>query len=1019
MTRKLVLTAIVLLLLPSLILAQTGKVRGIVTDSETGEPLIGANVMIEGTTLGASTDMNGVYVILAVPPGVHSIRATYIGYTTEVIQNVRVSPNLTTTQDFQLGTEAIRGEALVVVAERPLIQRNTTNTIRMTTEEDIKNIPLRGMDNIIALNAGVVLQDGDLHVRGGRRGEVAFFVDGATATNPYDYEENVTVIQEAVEEIQTQAGGYTAEFGGGNSAIVRTTVRTGGPTYKISLDYRTDDFADPGKEFLGTSSFGYRNAVATVSGPFPGLSKLRFFFAYQYNYMRDRNPSFIEPFTFTGLTDDSYTGRTLGDPLPRDGTITYLRNHLYHNYRNDNMVQGTLIYSLTDNLKFRLTGSYQHIKQPLDENWTFTTEYGDDFFSNLYNYYNFARQPLQEDKTLLTSLRVTHIINQNTFYELGFYYSDSHYRKYDPVFGDDWRLYSDSTANADLGYMGFRMAHLRPADYSTINNFEMEAPGAPPDEYEKRDQRNIGFSVDLSTQLTRRWELRAGGRLDLWNMRRFELRNIQQYLDTEFGVTGRTEYTWESEEARMVDLARNGDVNFYGYDIDGNKSDEDPFGPEKPTFASAYVQNRLEYRDLVLNLGMRYEYVDMRVWQPVGDAENPDMNEDLDWLNSEGVERTDPFHYLLPRLNFSFPVTDRTVFYALYGKYIQMPRLNQIYRGYRLLSNSISPVTRSPYGYWQAYVGYTAEPEETIQYEMGIRQSLSDNFAFTISGYYRDLRNQLRIDRLYADESGDVTTNPEAGDIVYCGYVNQDFGTIKGIELTLELRRTNRLAARLNYTLSDARGTGSDSRTGSVVVSDEVTARYPILMYPMAYNQPHRGTLMLDYRFPKGDGGAIMEGLGANMLFTFNSGHAYTKVEEPQNLGQADPWDVGVRALRDPRGRHPEEPLNSSYTPWNFNIDLNVNKVFYLGRFNVDLYVNVLNLLNTKNVINVYPMTGTAEDDGWLSSPFSAPFYDIPNYVDFYRMINSQNRWSYLLATGNDMYSAPRQIRVGVRLEFN
>jgi hypothetical protein len=98
---------------------------------------------------------------------------------------------------------------------------------------------------------------------------------------------------------------------------------------------------------------------------------------------------------------------------------------------------------------------------------------------------------------------------------------------------------------------------------------------------------------------------------------------------------------------------------------------------------------------------------------------------------------------------------------------------------------------------------------------------------------------------------------------------------------------------------------------------------------------------------------------------------------------------------------------------------LNVNKVFYLGRINLDLYVNVLNLLNTRNVINVYPMTGTAEDDGWLSSPFAAPFYAIPDYVDFYRTINGQNRWSYQLATGNDIYGLPRQIRVGLRLEFN
>jgi hypothetical protein len=960
--------------------------------------------------------MNGVYVIMAVPPGIHSIRASYIGYTTEVIQNIRVNSALTTTQDFQLGTEAIRGEALVVVAERPLIQRNTTNTIRMTTEDDIKNIPLRGLENILSLDAGTVLQDGELHIRGGRDGEVGFIVDGVTATNPYNNQENVTVIQEAIEEIQMQAGGYTAEYGGANSAVVKTTLRAGGPKYKVTLDYRTDDFVHSGEQFLGTSSYGYRNAVATISGPMPGLPKLRFFFAGQHNYMRDRNPSWVEPFTFTGLTDDGFTGRDPGESLPDNGTVTYLRNHLYNNWKQDNMFQGTLVFNATDNLKFRLSGSYQHVLQP--RNSTFT-EYTNDFTGNLYNYYNLDRAPEQVLKTAMASLRMTHILNQTTFYEIGFYYTNRHYKAYDPLFEDDWKSYMDSTANLEAGYDGWRSAYWGPRDYSTIYNFEMEGEGAPFDDYMRQDQQNIGASVDFSTQLTKNWELKAGGRFDMWHMRYFEINQIQQYMETDLGIHGNAPNLWESDKERIVQLAKVGDVQFYGYDIDGNKTDEFPYGPKKPIFGSAYVQNKFEYRDLILNLGFRYEMVHTKAHK-VMDADDPAMDEDLDWLDEEGIEETDPNHYILPRFNFSFPVTERTVFYALYGKYIQMPQLNQVYRGYEGLSQTVSPVTRSAYGWWGSFVGYTAEPEEIIQYEMGIRQSLSENFAFTVTGFYKDQRNLLRIDRLYVDEeTGEVTPDPNAGNIIYCGYVNQDFGTVKGVELTLELRRTNRLAARVNYTWSDARGTGSDSQSGSVVVSDEVTARYPILVSALAYNQPHVGNVMLDYRFAKGDGG-FLEGLGANLIFNFSSGHAYTKIEEPRNLGQADPWDVGVRAMRDERGRHPTEELNSSYTPWTFNVDLNVNKVFYFDMFNVDLYVNILNLFNTKHVVNVYPQTGTAEDDGWLSSPFAATFYGIPNYVDFYRMVNSQNRWSYMLATGgDDIYGVPRQIRVGLRLEIN
>jgi len=1059
MNRKLLIVAL-LILLPILAFGQAGKLRGLVTDRETGEPLIGANVMIVETSLGASTDMDGVFIILAVSPGIHAVRCAYIGYTTETIQNIRVSPNLTTTQDFRLATEAIRGEAVVVVAERPLIQRNTTNTVRMTVQEDIKNIPIRGVQNIVALDAGTVLQDGDLHIRGGRTGEVAYFIDGATATNPLTNTENISVIQEAIEEIQMQAGGYTAEHGGSASGIIRTTMRTGESKYKASVDYRTDDFVHSGEQFLGTSSYGHRNAVVTLSGPVPGLSKVRFFFAGQHNYMRNRNPSFVTPFStndyidpVTGLTlgelgglvDDGFEDRPVNAPLPDGGVIEYKRNSLPGSFRQENTGQGTIMFSATDNLKFRFTGSYRHLKYPTQ---------GSNFFSNLqYNYYNNDRVPEGTRKNYLASLRATHIINPTTYYEVGVFYSNRYSQNVDPVFGHDWKKYTDRDENfanglgidPETGESTWRSKYQGPDWISTIYNFEMEPPDNPNYGYYKNNQMNIGGSVDFSSQLNKNWELRAGGRYDTWIMRQYSNGDIQDFMENDMGVEGLTPYPWETkygdnwEYGRMVELAKAGGVNFMGWDVDGeNKIDDGPYGPNKPSFASAYIQNKFEYKDLVLNFGFRYEMVDLKALRPVdyytdpetgermNGVEDPFMDTMADWLSDgtqdidgdgivdeAGWDRTEPYHYILPRFNFSFPVTDLTVFYALYGKYIQMPALEQVYRGYRQMNMSVSPATRSQYGWWGSYVGYTAKPEETIQYEMGIRQALSDNFAFTITGFYKDHRNLLRLDRLYSTGEGELPR----GSILFCGYRNEDFSTVKGVELTLELRRTRRLSARVNYTISDARGTGADSRSGDVVVSDEVIARYPIMVFALDYNQPHRGSMMLDYRFAKGDG--VLQGLGTNVLLTFNSGHAYTKIQEPETLGQADPWDVGVRALRDERGRHPEEALNSSYTPWNFNIDINVNKVFYLGRFNVDLYVHVLNMFNTKNIINVFPMTGTGEDDGWLRCPLAAAFDAIPYYTNFYTDINQNNRWSYELATGMDIYGRPRQIRVGMRLEFN
>ena len=184
--RKSIIIGFVIAITPLLIFAQGGggKMRGVVIDEETGEALPGANITLEGTTLGASTNLKGEYIVLAVSPGLYTVRASYIGYRTIVISHVRVNANITTTQDFQLVTTAIVGEEIEVIAQRPLIQRNTTNTIRITTQEDIQNMPIRGLDNILALEAGTVLQDGILHVRGGREREIAYCSDNATATIP-------------------------------------------------------------------------------------------------------------------------------------------------------------------------------------------------------------------------------------------------------------------------------------------------------------------------------------------------------------------------------------------------------------------------------------------------------------------------------------------------------------------------------------------------------------------------------------------------------------------------------------------------------------------------------------------------------------------------------------------------------------------------------------------------------------------------------------------------------------------
>jgi outer membrane receptor protein involved in Fe transport len=669
--------------------------------------------------------------------------------------------------------------------------------------------------------------------------------------------------------------------------------------------------------------------------------------------------------------------------------------------------------------KFRFSGSVEQDRTRLDGSWP----------GALVNIFNNKKNRIQKIDRQFGNLRFTHVVNPTTFYEVGVTYQVRKNRVVDPDFGHSWLSYTDSVANAGLGFDGFTSRYQGPAGYSTIFAFTFGHPNAPNNSYSRDIQTGIGATVDFTSQINSNWELKAGGSLEAWTMRFWGITNIralQEYMDT--NRDGAWDRTFTSDYERRVLMIRAGGINAIGYQYDepGKEVDSGFEKPAEPFLASAYVQNKFEYKDLILNIGARYELFDPKataVPQTINpltgeaDWQNPPFDQNLNIIQEDQLTETEPYSVLLPRVSFSFPVTDNTVFYALYGKYAQMPSLNNIYLNNITLSGLFNPLTRVPYNLGGATVGFMARPERLTQYEIGIRQSLSENFAMTITGFYKDTRDQLAIRRVYNSLGVPISTS----------YQNEDFGTQKGVELTLELRRTNRLATKVNYTLSDARGTGSTPRSSNNAVTDEASARFPNFVNPLDFNQTHKGSIMIDYRWAKGDGGPALEGMGLNVLLTFNSGHNYTKIAEPQNLGQASPWNIGVRALIDSRSRNPVEPINASTTPWVFNVDLMFNKVFYLEMLNVEVYARVLNLFNSKQILNVFPTTGTPFDDGWLKSPFAEPYKAIPLYEEFYRAVNLQNRYSYANVgfgggigqqAGGDLFGSPRELRLGVKLEY-
>jgi len=1004
MLQKLLTTFLLLTMLSVAAIAQQGKLSGRVTEKGTNEPLIGVNVIIEGTNLGGSTDAKGDYVVIGVPPGTYTVKASYIGYQAQNISNIRISSGLTTTRDFVLEQTTINVEALEVVATRPIVQRNTTNTIRMTTAEDIANLPVRGVQNILALNAGVVQQNGTLYIRGGRADEVMYFVDGVSANNPMDNRESATVIQEAVEEIQMQAGGFTAEYGGSNSGVVRTNMKTGGSKLKMTMDYRTDDFAEAGEEFLGTTSRGYNNVVTTIGGPVN--SKMRFFLVGQHNSQRNRTRQFINPFDFGGQPafdfDDGLEGRAAGDTLP--GAVAYKKNWLPNNGRNDQSLQGTLTYAMNNAIRFQFSGTYNQRAIDLDRNSFY------DGFDDIFR----ETQREQQRKDGLAGLKMTHLVNPTTFYEINVNWTGSSLKNIDPFFGEDWQKYADRREWAAAGRdtSDWQGVFQQPLDYSIINNFTFNAPNQYINNYHRTSRNSLGASFAFSTQVNKNIELKVGANADRYTIRRFTVGNIANWLTASYGADGNSPDQFidpngvlSSEFLRKAALTDRGNITNYGWDYNGeNKVDGGVVGARTPAYYSTYFQSKFEYRDLILNVGLRYERLDTKTFAPEN-LEDPDVELETGWVDEENFSPRKPYSFLMPRVNFAFPVTENSIFYAQYGKYVQRPELGSLYRSINSL-RGYNPLNRT------GRASHLSEPERTNQYELGIRQTLTADFAFTVTAYYKDSPNLWRYEFLYADGEG---TEPEGTRLMQTT-TNNDIATSKGLEMTLELRRTKRLAARLNYTLGSTKGTGSAPGSGSVVTAG-VTTKYPSLLYNLDHNQAHRGTAMLDYRFARGDG--PMEGFGINALLNFNSGHNYTQVAEPLNLGQASPFTVGVRATRDHRSRNPIEPLNSSTTPWNFNLDLNIDKMFYFSKFNVTVYSVIQNAMNLRNVLNVYQTTGTDDDDGWLKNPLAKQFLEIDGYEALYRTMNLENGYGWRYADGTELWGRPREIHFGIRFEFH
>jgi outer membrane receptor protein involved in Fe transport len=355
MLRKLLIIGVLILNFESLLSGTTGKITGRVVNKSTGEPLFAVNVIIEGTTLGAATDMQGNYVILNVPPGVYTLRASAVGFKPVKVTNVRVSVDQTTRVDFKLEEVAIElGEEVLVVAERPLVQRDLTSTTAKISKDIIEKLPVENFTDLINLKAGVV----EGHFRGGRIGEVAYLIDGIPVNDVFSNTYAIQVENHTIQEMEVITGTFNAEYGQAMSGVVNIITKEGGDKFSGSFSSYFGDYVSSHRDIFMNIGDVKPNAIynfqGTLGGPFPILgNKLGFFLSWRY-YKNDGwiyGRRIFTPYDSSNFSSDDpskwYIGAT-GDsayvPMNPEQRLT---------------LQGKISFKITPSNKLNLEGIYQ------------------------------------------------------------------------------------------------------------------------------------------------------------------------------------------------------------------------------------------------------------------------------------------------------------------------------------------------------------------------------------------------------------------------------------------------------------------------------------------------------------------------------------------------------------------------------------------------------------------------------------------------------------------------------------
>ena len=927
----------------------TGKIAGTVTDATTGEKLISANVLIEGTTMGASADLNGYYAILNVPPGTYKVRISLLGYATTTIENVRVNIDQTTNLDVSMTQANITTKEVVVVAQRPVVQKDVSASTTNLSSSDIQNLPaINTISNVMGLQAGVQINSttGDLVIRGGGGDQTAFMLDGNIMRDERNNTPYLGISLSSVKDIQIQTGGFNAEYGNIRSGIVNVITKDGstskytftmigrysppqqkhfGPSPNDPNSYWIRPFVDPTVAWTGTGD-------DKNPGPWDQFTRHQYPYFQGWNAVSaatlvDNNPNndltpaaaqqlFLwQHRRFLDINKPDYDiDASFGGPVPYGETLGNLR--FFASYRGttsqylvplskdaytDYNAQLKITSDIGSGMKLVIEGLNGQSAGTNNNNsglaGVFTSPQS--IASNLYEVSYIDARIFATDYWAPTTIirnmlgaKFTQVLTPETFYEVASNVFTTHYNTDPGRNRNITPLYvfgnADSVDEAPFGY--------QPQPSTGINGLRM----------------GVGFSNSRDTSYVAVWT----NRFDITSQ-------IDRYDQFKAG-------------AEFVYIDNN--VNYGSVDVFLPSGRSRSYWHTYPKRAAAYVQDKIEFQGMIANLGVRLDYSHAGGYWYNYSTYDPAFTGDL----SLGMDTllahvpTKQIWNLSPRLGVSFPITDNSKLYFNYGHFRSMPTPENLYLIRRYSDNNQVVRVADP----------NAPLPKTVAYELGYEQNLFDQFLLHLAGYYKDV----------SDEATTTEYISKDGKIDYSKSVPNLYEDIRGFELSLSKNRGDWVQGFVNYTyqVSSSGRFGwstyyQDPLQENSYINDPLNIQndlYQSKPVPTPYARAN-----VDFFMPNDFGPQMGE------LYPLGS----------WRLSLLGNWQAGSYFTWAGGGAAPAGLQNNVQWKDYYNLDLRLSKTFTLSGVNFEFFMDMTNALNLKH-FTVYGFYDANDFNGYMQS---------------------------------------------------